>query len=546
MKQLSLLWVIIFYYGISLGFISFSPLLDDKGMPKIERGAVVGFVSVPVGAGRNSQGVPIPTFKRYEARDKGESLRFKGSFGEFDSEIPWTKDASFEESFRALNYEWASLDKQKGLLFRPFCFYDVMGVLEFDFHDGSRCNPVNFALYPPLSDMDREGFVKLDEKKYGSILKTFPGRRALCGSHFRVISNDELRQKLDEKSKKFIPVGVAGIRVDDGYELVEKKGLVEAFKETDIRYLQEKHPGAVFQVGSCFDTFDRGIGIRDNFIEDILYRCGRWGNAVLGTMGGTIIRKYVLPTINLLEGLVHAEKIEMDPSNPGLVWWIKKDLDAADVGKIKVGIHENVMVTSGFSPAYFANEKAGRLFSLDMVRPRIEFFYRNGFIRPEDDPVYVFNSFIDKEKMDIRVDQVFVGSLDLNHGKNPEARGLTAKNSKLILKAAYKGTILAAALRSIERREKNPDCGPQEVFLSMIGTSFSGGQIEWIVELFEEQELIDLIAGFDLLVYLVIYPTVQIKEKLTDDVLNRFNACAKRVFEKAQKLGKVENLGIAI
>ncbi|HBL98139.1 TPA: hypothetical protein DDZ86_00680 [Candidatus Dependentiae bacterium] len=536
-----LFWAVIFYSAGCESSIPFSPLIDQKGLPKVERGEMVGFATVPVGVSRNSLGAVCPAFKRYPASSKkGGDLRFKNSFGEFTSLVPVEGDESFEANFQLLSKDWSVEDEKNKLLFRPFCFYDVMGVSELDFNGGSRCNSVELAHYPPLSEMGPDGFVELDKKKYKDLLNVFPGRQALFGSRFRLMSCDELRKKLDGKAKKFVPQGVAAIHIDDGYEIAISKGLSTSLMETDVRYLQEKHPGAIFQLGCQFDGFDKGIGIKGNFLEEMQLGAGQWENACLSTMGAAIIRKYVLSSVNFLDELVHVGKIEMVEHEPGVVLRIKKDLDSSDVGKIKVGIHEDVMVTSGYAPPYTKSDKVDARFRLDSFLPRIDFLLKNGIVRLLSDPVYIFNSFIDKEKNSIRVDQVFVGCLSLKWGRDREARGLTEKNSKQILTAAYKGTLLAAALRCVERREKDPQSGGQEVFLTLVGAASSGNKVEWIVDLLENSDVQDIIADFDLVVHLVFYPDVRFPKMVSGDSVQRFNLCSRKVADKVA--GRVKNL----
>lgn len=406
-------------------------------------------------------------------------------------------------------------DIRENRLFRNDCFLEIMGFYEAEFRNFSVKKVPNWGLAPILKELkdnvdnnnSPDGYSMPDAS-----LKKYPGQNALCGSRFRIFTIKDLKTKIE--SANFRPVSKGKFELIDGYKIKEDEGWRAALEKTDIAYLQETNPGAVFQIASTFNALEGGMGRNPNdygeYLEKMQKTPTQGENAALATMGATIIRKYCLKPIKLLQKLCDQNKVVMNtlPGKSGLVFKINNNLTQDDINDIAIGLHSDVVVTSGYYGCYSKvfTERKDFEFSKEnfFAKKRIDFLEKRGIVAKDREPFFISNKRIDLSDPTklIRIDQVFTAALKQKDSKNVY---FSEANAKIILEAAYKGTLYAAAYRVLEKKNN----APQKVFLTLVGAGAFGNDIAWIVEILNKQWLSDIIHKFGLEVYLVIYPSTR-------------------------------------
>ena len=468
---------------------------------------------------------------------------------------------------------WAKEDAQAKRLFRPFVFYDVMGVTEFTFQrlfyedpgyfpilelmqGALKVEPTEKKPFKPIGnvffeDLDvEEETDKQAEQRYKGYFKgsfvhptaqnvdknylaTFPGQRALLNSMFEQPTVKELRDSLDTEIP-FYENSIGSFTLIDGYALAQQEDPMNALKQTDVRFIQENNPGALVQLASNFNCLEGGMGKKSEMLEHMQYMAVQGENAALSTMGASIVRKYILQPLNLLQDLQGS--VVVDESGR-ITWVTPKKLNNNDADKVRIGLHHNVMVTSGYYTPYSKkltgnadiNDKViSNLYKIDTRADRAirqgkttykifdssgklaligdykvsrkEYLYDNAFVKQGRDPLLVFNGAVDKTN-EIRIHQAITAALDVN------ARHQNSVNdpdsAKVLLKAAYEGTLFAAA-RLLVTQEKS-FMQSKKVFLTLVGTGSFKNELSWVMDVLKDPAIIKTIAYFGLDVYLVLY-----------------------------------------
>lgn len=450
---------------------------------------------------------------------------------------------------------WYKEDRKAGRLFRPFVFYDVMGMREYNFQDALK-KGISFPIIDFIKQ-NKKNPKKMDVKK---VLEAFPGREKLLGARFGFVDIKTLRKEYNKAKtqgniKKAKEPGA--FKILDGWKIwagdkqhlklwgIQEGGLLNAIKYTDIRYLQEANPGAVFQLASTFAALEGGMGKADTMLESMQHAPVQGENASLGTMGGTIVRKYAFHSkenINLLKSL----KDKLMVNDIGLITSIKKQLTEDDVDKVRLGLHWNVMVTSGYYPPYIRlddNLKKNISVSLSDAEKikvknsnkslgadidnRIKYLFNNKLVRKDRNPIFVYNSVLKKE---IRVDQVLTAALNLNSKTYPTTE-FDKQTAKILLKAAYLGTVLAAAAR-----------GTKKLFLTLVGAGAFKNDLNWIVEALEQKEIQEIIAYTGMEVVLVNY--VDIRGKTAPKIAQEWKPFEQKAMEWNKKIEALHSPGL--
>jgi len=422
-----------------------------------------------------------------------------------------------------VSHQWVLEDKNNNRLFRVDCFFDVMGFYEAKFRNFSLTEEPLWQLCPLLNELKKspEGFVKTNPS-----IKKNPGWNALCGSRFSTFKIEKLKFKVQELFNPSVP---GRFHLIDGYAIKEKEGWQEALKQTDIAYLQETNPGALFQIASTFNALEGGMGLNDKdfgrYLETMQYTPTQGENAALATMGATIIRKYCLKPINLLEGLSNKITMNNKPGRSGTVFKISPALIKEDGDAVAVGLHSNVVVTSGYYGCYSKEFSGGFSKNNPDAQARITFMENRYIVKKGREPFFIFNSRLDlsKPKDLIRIDQVFTAALRLENTSDE----LQNANAKILLKAAYEGTMLAAALRVLQTKDTNKK--QKKVFLTLVGAGAFHNKIEWIVGILKEPWFVQIIKKFGLDVYLVIYPSTRSDKTTLDSELNALRDLEKSI-----------------
>lgn len=443
--------------------------------------------------------------------------------------------------------KWRREDEEMGRLCRLDCFYEMMGVHEIEFRGWSATAEPQWGKYPPLEKLrlTKDGFIEVP--KNTAERQPF-GRNALCGSRFLALSVGELEKNVIQLQKTFKPQVGGSFTLLDGYAIKDNYTWEKALKLTDITYLQAHNAGAVFQIASTFNALEGGMGKNQIYygrpLESMQFKPTQGENAALSTMGATFIRKYILPPLNLLEGLGGKVSMNKEAAKSGLVWAFNKDLEPSDVKTIKVGLHADVVVTSGYYGCYsgFLSGKFSKIGG--EATERIAFLEDRLVVAKGREPFFVFNSFIDLRKPEdfVRIDQVFTSALSLieeKKGTSLQGRHITDNNAKMILEAAYKGTMYVAAIRAVEKINSGKLKGPQKVYLTLVGAGAFNNKVSWIVDLLTQAWFSDLINDFGLEVYLVIYPSPRKDREMAPEDLKLLRKLAEvtqlRITEKRRK-----------
>lgn len=393
--------------------------------------------------------------------------------------------------------DFAKEDEQAGRLFRNSVFYNLMQKSEDDFVK-------NADKYGGINSLDLKQYKGRFRKNAVDAIK----------SPFTLETIGELKKKFSNYKKNNPPAVQPGeIKILNAFDIWAKKGLMEALRETDIRYLQEVNPGAVFQLASNFNSLEGGVGT--GTLSHMIRSPVQGENAVLGTMGGGFIRRYLVRPQD--RNLLRYTNAETDLN--GIVR-NKIDFNDSDIDNIAIGYHANVVVTSGYYPPFVrtstdtlediggaqnqkqvskdyvdsaekgVKESNKKYFDDVKVRDRIEFLFSSKAIGNNRNPIFVFNSLLDDS---VTVDQVITSALNICGSKTD-----STKSAKIILNAMYVGTILSAAVR-----------GKKKLFITMVGAGAFCNEPKWIMEALDQPLIKEAIAYTGMEVILVIYPDIR-------------------------------------
>ncbi len=448
--------------------------------------------------------------------------------GEFKN-VPESEREAAEKNFDLLN-DWCKQDHQSGMLFRPYVFYDVMGTMEWDFqgqpkkkgasHDWENARKKSGILTAIWNANGDASQLKAEDFK--DELESYPGRQALLGSKFEVKSVDALRTAIKTGKKSSTP---GSFEILDGYQLSgrkagakdayepgDEKKVLEALKQTDVRYLIETHPGAVFQLASNANCLEGKMFTKR--LEEMQSHPAQGEEASLATMGGAIIRKYGLKEQpSLLKGLAEKKIIKLnaiDFSRITNVNSLAKPDD--DIGVIAIGIHGNVPVTSGYAMPW--SKSLPQESPLDEKNERVRFLSDNYFVAQREtekgsgiwisrDPLMVFNKFInyaDRKPVDL----ILTTAFDIDRGHIDGDKNMISQVAKTVLKAAYLGTILATAY-----------LGKKELYLTLVGTGAFGNPFDFVIDAFKvdgklDDEIVSVVRDYGIKVTFVIYPDLKV------------------------------------
>jgi len=438
--------------------------------------------------------------------------------------------------------QWA-LGRYDEQMFRPWLFYDVMGMTESYFQE-----LLIQSGYTQSPDKRRKRlFPTLFDNADDQALSFFKGRTSIVNSGaFTQRSVQSLRDYFDANIRKGHHASVQPVRIIDGFKLragdarahevllhalqsvtVEKRpGVQESQREqslrvTDIQYLQNDsaNTNAVFMVASNFNALEGGRGKFEGRLENMMFSPVQGENAALTTMAAAIQRKYLYHTsyppkkspqaggINLLGGLQKNDLLEVNVD--GKVEKIYKPIEQHHVGDVAIGVHEHVIPTAQFAWPYSQEQSLHELGfqSMDKEdRNRLQAMEQLGFLQPKRDPFFIYNRVIPTQLLPQQsVHQVFAAALDLGKQHNKQYLASTQQDieaAQYMLQAAYEGTILEAARFAHQRG----DSALQKVYLTLIGAGAFGNKLSWIADILENNQYIaDAIRDANLEVYLVIY-----------------------------------------
>jgi len=261
-----------------------------------------------------------------------------------------------------------------------------------------------------------------------------------------------------------------------------KGGRTKNIREIDVGALQANpnNKGATFQVASnfnCLEFVSPGDSARRG-ITSYIFDPTQGPAASISCGAATAYRNYFVPHtpegrqktyVGQLERQINLlERIPLIPITNGYVTFSEKTqlklqesaFDFKDLSNIKVGVHNDIQVTSGL-------KHHGEV---EVVRDR-----------------------------DQIVNQVFTAAMNLS-GLN---RGETCRAvARFLLHGAYRGTFLSAIHNSHRLAHTNWP-GKNKLFLTLIGGGVFGNDIHWILEAIKSCG--DLIVSSGMEIYLVNY-----------------------------------------
>ncbi len=258
---------------------------------------------------------------------------------------------------------------------------------------------------------------------------------------------------------------------------------------TDIRALHEKYPGAYFQIASNFNALEGGMGDYRKNLSDMNETPVQGEEAVMATMPAAIYRRYLLDPINLLQNLGNLFNLGRNRYGSPIIEsertgrnGEKQTLNAQNMGGMTVGVHRDIVVSSGYND----DGKMVRRKPNDPKDQKLKPAYN------EELPVSGPNA--------ITVSHIYVAAHDLKHYLNTPRYAEHAAIAKMILKADYEATILAATAY-----------GAKELVLTMVGSSAFRNDPAWIIEAL--RGMLYFLAASNLNIYVVVRAADQQAQK---------------------------------
>lgn len=253
-------------------------------------------------------------------------------------------------------------------------------------------------------------------------------------------------------------------------------------EKTDIRDIMtdKKNNGAVIQMASTFwGPLEGGMYDWKSYLTGMIKHAVQGEIISIATAGATIYRKYFMEKpVYLLDAFFDAKIGDWRKS---FFWKIKEggtaiptinntffnqmQLNDSDIDLFKVGVHQDVPVTLG---------KA-----------------QNPEVKNREDWML--------ERIDLNQANLVTLLLTSGYSLSGRKNAFEAENNfaKLALKAAYKGTLMAAAAK-----------GKKKVYLTLVGAGAFYNPIEWVGDALDTPENFNLIKQYNLEVYLIYRPDV--------------------------------------
>lgn len=255
-------------------------------------------------------------------------------------------------------------------------------------------------------------------------------------------------------------------------------------KETDIRYLHEKFKDGFFLIASNANALEGAMGDYSKNLSGMNYHPVQGEEAAMATMPATIYRRYLLPPINLWQGLGDAFSIENDRFNTPRATGIKAGGSWQNVeGNFTIGIHQNIIVSSGYNDD-------GKMV------PRINQPHK---YKP------AYNKEMPTDGRNVtRVTHLFASAHNLKGHQSDKMH--IDSIAPHILRAGYEAGILAAI-----------DRGAKDLVLTMLGAGAFFNPAQWISDALNRMK--DVIRASDLNVYIIVrHKDKQIQNSFEQDM----------------------------
>ncbi len=254
--------------------------------------------------------------------------------------------------------------------------------------------------------------------------------------------------------------------------------------EADIRYLQsfKENKNALFQIASTpFGPLEGGMAMQSAYLENMLPHAVQGEEACVATASAAFWRKYCMGEPHyLLKNL--SDKLPMHghftADSRHKVSIDKKALEdyaynPDDIQKVCIGLHTDVVVTSGYGQENAGQEKGNG------AQQRL--------------PVCTApDGHIDTNRTQV-IHQLF--TFALNVGNLDKKSQHIQDAAQMLLNACYEGTIKAAAHAKKSR-----------LFLTLVGAGAFGNNMQWLASALGRNECVDTIKHYGLQVTLIFHP----------------------------------------
>lgn len=366
---------------------------------------------------------------------------------------------------------WPACDNKNQRLFRPWVFYDALGVTE--------------DYYRELPVQSRAEF--FPAKKY-----------PVFGEGVADIEMVNLKDTLKSVYEKLKgPRGGTGsLKIIDGYQRIANGDAPDAvFSDMDTRALLEDpaNNDAVIQVASNLDGLEGGMANPDALITNMQNTPTQGEEASLASMGATFVRKYLAPRYNMIQAWTDKGYLQV---SRGRVSKIMQVPPRADVPQLKTIVHKNVVVTSGFAQGYggyaFGKDQTADLFPgfIDMRTldqkgcensQRVYSMDRAGLVKEGRDPLYLYNSskpgvYNTLHNPKHTVTQIFTAALDLDPWRI-KGKYENDEMSQLLARTMTTSMYVATILEAIWRDKK-------KLYLTLVGAGSFKNPLSWISDAF--------------------------------------------------------------
>ena len=249
-------------------------------------------------------------------------------------------------------------------------------------------------------------------------------------------------------------------------------------KETDIRYLQSNpaNKNAVFQLASTFwGPLEGGIYKEKAFLSGMLHSPVQGEEASISAAGATIYRKYFMPQYYyLLHELKNKIPMIWMGGEPTINLNVIRNYryNPNDKTKVGIGLHSNIVVSSGYGEGRSENDKQERL----------------NIVVDQQGNVDTMRSQI--------ISQVFTSAYNtIGVRRKQQLNQNIIDMAQMLLNASYEGTLKAAfAIRK------------PKVFLTLMGAGAFRNDIGWLEKALNRREIIDFIQTKGMDVTLIFRP----------------------------------------
>ena len=292
---------------------------------------------------------------------------------------------------------------------------------------------------------------KYNPAKQSQFIAEFPRRAAIFQGSFSFMSVNELTAAAQKKGFPANPKPQFRIIIEDPNNQ----------QNADIRYLQTmpQNYGAAFQLASTFfGPLEGGMYDWNAYLTHMLHSPVQGEEASIAAAGATIYRKYFMPSYYLLYHLKNKLPMGFKAGKPFVDNAYAYKYEASDIGKVGIGIHQDIYVTSGYGDIGTSTQ----------------------------------------ERLDLnqKVTQIFCSAYNTSNARKHKKMNRHIEDlCKMILKGDYEGTVKAAYV-----------VGTPKVYLTMMGAGAFRNEISWLQEALERREFIDFIKRTNLEVVFIYRP----------------------------------------